>query len=350
MGHGVAERLSVPLRKRKRFRYKAIVAWCLASSSLHAASAYDEVIAPIFRARCVECHGEQKQKAKLALHTWEALVKGSDAGAIFVPGKPAESTLVQRMKLPTADEEHMPPAEKAQPAAEEIALLARWIELGASHTATLAELKLPAPLATAAAQLPAKLAAMARTVAHVDPLWELDPAAVEKARAPLAAKVAEVQRRFPGALSYESRTSAVLHFTAAGFGRDFGDAELARLAPLREQIVVLDLSGSGVTEKSAEVIGGFSRLRVLRAGSTQVGDETVRRLAGSIALESLSLADTAITEASVGALAKLRALRALRVAGTAAERAAQGANLPVGPSAADLIPPLAAEPAAKRAP
>jgi len=173
---------------------------------------------------------------------------------------------------------------------------------------------------------------------------------VEKTRAALAAKVAELQRRFPGALSYESRTSAVLHFTAAGFGRDFGDAELALLAPLREQLVVLDLSGSGVTERSAEVIGGFSRLRVLRAGSTRVGDETVRRIAALPQLESVSLADTAITEASVGALAKLRTLRALRVAGTAAERAAQAANLPVGPSAADLIPPVTAEPEAKPGP
>lgn len=297
----------------------------------------------MLKARCTECHGEQKQKAKLALHTWEGLVKGSDAGAVLVAGKPGESALVQRMKLPLTDEEHMPPAEKPQPAAEEIALLVHWIERGASQTATLAELKLPAQLATVAAQLPAKLAAMARAAAQADPLWEFDPAVVEKARAARAAEVAALQRRFPGALSYESRTSAALHFTAAGFGRDFGDAELALLATLREQIVMLDLSGSGVTEKSAEVIGGFSKLRVLRAGSTRVGDKTVRRIAVLPALESISLADTAITEASVGALAKLRTLRALRVAGTAAERAAQAANLPVGPSAADLIPPVAAE-------
>ena len=320
---------------------------CSVANALSAASAYDEVIAPMLKARCVECHGEQKHKAKLALHTWEGLAKGSDAGAVFVAGIPGESALVQRMKLPLTDEEHMPPAEKPQPAPEELALLARWIEFGASRTATIADLKLTEPLATAAAQLPAKLASIARAAAHADPLWEFDAAAVEKTRAALAAKVAELQRRFPGALSYESRTAAALHFTAAGFGRDFGDAELALLAPLREQIVVLNLSGSGVTDSSAELIGGFANLRVLRAGSTRVGDETVRRIAALPALESVSLADTAITEASVGLFAKLRKLQALRVPGTAAERAAQAANLPVGPSAADLIPPVAVESEAK---
>src|SRR5436190_9914480 len=74
-----------------------------------AASAYDEVIAPILRARCAECHGEQKQKAKLALQTWETLMRGSEGGPVVIAGKPGESLLLQRLRLPLADEEHMPP-------------------------------------------------------------------------------------------------------------------------------------------------------------------------------------------------------------------------------------------------
>lgn len=312
-------------------------------------SAYDAIIAPIFRARCVECHGEQKQKAKLALHTWDGLVKGSDAGPVFVAGKPTESPLIERVKLPASDEDHMPPSDRPQPAPEEIALLTHWIERGASRTATLAELQLPAPLAQAAAQLPAKLATIASATAAntAEPLWEFDAAAVAKARAPLAAKVAELQRHFPGALSYESRTSAALIFTAAGFGRDFDDAALARLAPLREQLVSLDVSGTGISDQSAEVVGGFSALRVFRASATRAGDAMAQRLASLPVLESVSLSGTAVTEACVGAFSKMRTLHALRMAGTAAEDAAQAANLPVVPSAADLLPPVSAEPAEK---
>jgi hypothetical protein len=322
----------------------AIGLGAISARAAEPASVYEQVIGPIFRARCVECHGEQKQKAKLALHSWEALAKGSDAGAALVAGKPGDSALVQRMKLPVADEEHMPPGDKPQPAPEEIELLARWIAHGASKTATVADLKLPEPLAKAAAQLPAKLGAIASAAAQAEPLWEFDPAAVTKARAPLAAKVAELQRRFPGALSYESRTSPALLFTAVGFGRDFGDTELAALAPLRDQLASLDLSGTAVTDQSAAVVGGFTKLRVFRAGATTVGDATVEKLAGIATLESISLPGTAVTAASVGPLSRLRALRALRVAGTAAERPAQVANLPVGPSAADSIPPVSAEP------
>jgi hypothetical protein len=141
--------------------------------------------------------------------------------------------------------------------------------------------------------------------------------------------VAELQRRFPGALSYESRTSAALHFTAAGFGHEFGDAELARLTPLRDQLVVVDVARTGVTDKSAAVLAGFAKLRVLRAGSTQLGDEAVKALARLKHLESLSLAETQLTAASIASLTKLRSLRTLRLAGTAAELPAQAANLPV---------------------
>jgi hypothetical protein len=251
------------------------------------------------RARCAECHGEQKQKAKLALHTWETLMRGSEGGPVIVAGKPAESLLLQRLRLPLADDDHMPPSDKPQPAAEEIALLARWVERGASHTDGIDALKLSPELAAAAAELPKKLSGVAKSEA--DPVWELDEAAVNKARAPLAAKVAELQKKFPGALSYESRTSATLHFTAAGLGHEFGDAELALLAPLGAQLVLLDVSGTSVTDKSSDVLKMFTQLRVLRANFTEVGDATVAALKTLPKLESITLHATKASAGSAGA-------------------------------------------------
>lgn len=313
------------------------------ASALHAGSAFDEVIAPILQVRCAECHGEAKQKAKLALHTWDALQLGSDAGPVIVAGKPDESSLLQRLRLPLDDEEHMPPADHAQPEAAEVELIARWLAAGASRTATLGELQLSPALAQAAAALPAKLAEAARAHVPAEPAWEFDAAAVAAARAPLAQAVAELQRRYPGALNYESRTSAALQFTAAGFGRMFGDADLARLAAVREELVGLDLSGTALTDAAAETLATFTRLRVLRAGGTEVGDATAAAVARLPALESLALNDTRVTAASVSALGRLRTLRALRLAGTPAAAAAQAANLPVTPSAAELIPPVEPE-------
>lgn len=295
--------------------------------SSRAASAYDEVVAPILRARCTECHGEQKQKAKLALHSFEALMRGSDGGPVLVAGKPGESVLLERLRLPLDDDEHMPPSDKPQPAPAEIALLTRWIERGASATSSVAELALPADLAAAAAELPTKLPGAPK--ADLDPVWEFDPAAVERARAPFAAKVAELQRQFPGALSYESRTATTLSFTAAAFGRQFGDRELALLAPLGAELVELDLSSTAVSERSAALWKNFGSLRTLRASFTELGDETVAVLAALPKLESVTLTGTKVGPASVNAFKRLPALRVLRLVDTAAESAAVEAKLPV---------------------
>ena len=43
------------------------------SSSL---KVYDSIISPILEAKCVSCHGADKDKGKLRMHTKEALVKG----------------------------------------------------------------------------------------------------------------------------------------------------------------------------------------------------------------------------------------------------------------------------------
>jgi hypothetical protein len=314
-----------------------IMAGLLVAVPLRAGSAYDELIAPILRARCIECHGEQKQKAKLALHTWDALMRGSDGGPVIVASKPAESLLLQRLRLPIDDEEHMPPKDKPQPAAEEIALLTRWIESGASRSDRVDALKLSPELAAAATQLPAKLAAIAKT--EQEPPWELDEAEVAKARAPLAGKVAELQRKFPGALSYESRTSAALHFTAVALGREFGDRELALLAPLGAQLALLDVSGTAVTDKSAEVWVSFPRLRVVRASFTGLGDATVVALQKLPTLQSLTLHATRVSAASVSTFTKFSALRALQVGETAAATAAREAKLPVPATAPEPATP-----------
>jgi hypothetical protein len=293
-----------------------------AVSAVERPTAYGQIVAPILRARCIQCHGETKQKGKLALHTWEAFAKGGEIGPVFVPGKPADSEILLRLRLPLAEEDHMPPRDEPQPATAEIALLERWIAAGASPTATIESLQLPPELAAALARLPRPRARAADL--------ELDPAAVAKLRGPLAAAVAALQEKFPGALSYESRSSAALHFTAAGLGRDFGDAELAALAPLAPQLVRLDLAATALTDRSAPVLAQFTALRVLRAGFTAIGDETLAALAPLTALESCSLNHTAMSDRGLAALKKLPTLREVRVTGTAVSAdAIRQSGLPV---------------------
>jgi uncharacterized membrane protein len=277
---------------------------------------YAHVVAPILQARCYECHRGGNVKGGLVLETWDALQRGGKSGPALVSGEPAKSLMFQRLELPAEHKEHMPPRRKPQPAPEEIALLRRWIQLGAPEQGTLGDLGLDTRLLAAVSQLPALLQAAAqRPGAETDPA-EADPAAVATLRAGLAPQVERLQAAYPHVLGYESRQSPYLRVNAAPLGAAFGDDDLAALAVLRDRIRWADFSGTAITDRSAPVLGSLRHLRVLRLARTEVTDTTVLALASLGELESLTLFGTGITPAALPALARLPSLQRLYVGGT----------------------------------
>jgi dipeptidyl aminopeptidase/acylaminoacyl peptidase len=89
---------------------------------------FSRQVMPVLQRRCQGCHQPGKPNGKLDLTSYEALKKGGDAGAGFLPGKPDESPLVENVVGKTPD---MPP--NATPlAADEVALITRWVAQGAT--------------------------------------------------------------------------------------------------------------------------------------------------------------------------------------------------------------------------
>ncbi|MCA8952147.1 MAG: hypothetical protein KDE27_21740 [Planctomycetes bacterium] len=94
-------------------------------------SEYERVIAPILERTCSKCHNPDKTKGELLLTTPEGIQRGGENGTVLVAGKPDESELLVRCLLPLDDDDHMPPEDKPQPSAEELAALRAWIAGGA---------------------------------------------------------------------------------------------------------------------------------------------------------------------------------------------------------------------------
>ena len=90
---------------------------------------FEKQVRPILATRCYECHSGRVDKPKggLRLDLREAALKGGDTGPAIVPGKPRESLLVDAIRYDGLYQ--MPPKSKLP--AEEIAILTRWVELGA---------------------------------------------------------------------------------------------------------------------------------------------------------------------------------------------------------------------------
>ena len=92
---------------------------------------FEDHIRPLLENRCYKCHSAKATElhANLYLDSRPGWQKGGDSGAAIVPGKPAESLLVQAIGYAEDAATQMPPEGKLPD--KEIALLTKWIEMGA---------------------------------------------------------------------------------------------------------------------------------------------------------------------------------------------------------------------------
>jgi hypothetical protein len=101
-------------------------------------------VQPILSSRCYECHGETKQRADLRWDARSAAFKGGEHGAPIVPGKSADSLVIQMVAGLKGEDLRMPA--KGEPlTAEQIGILRAWIDQGAAWPESADVVKLADP-------------------------------------------------------------------------------------------------------------------------------------------------------------------------------------------------------------
>lgn len=89
---------------------------------------FERSVRPIFAEHCYECHGPDKQKSDLRMDHISLILKGGERGPAIVPGGQAPSLLLTAIRYGDPDLQ-MPP--KRQLTAEQVAVIERWVQLGA---------------------------------------------------------------------------------------------------------------------------------------------------------------------------------------------------------------------------
>ena len=103
---------------------------------------YEDMIAPIFEAKCLSCHNAQKAKGSFLMTSYENITKAGDSDSPSVtPKSPEKSELYNRVVLPEDHDDHMPPQGKTPLTRDEISLLKYWIESGAQSELHVQEAK-----------------------------------------------------------------------------------------------------------------------------------------------------------------------------------------------------------------
>lgn len=89
---------------------------------------FDREIRPLLQERCIECHGEKKQKGELRLDAKVHAFKGGHDGPAILAGKADASPLFQRITSTDEDEKMPPKGDPLTPA--QISLIREWINSG----------------------------------------------------------------------------------------------------------------------------------------------------------------------------------------------------------------------------
>lgn len=267
---------------------------------------YDSLIQPIFTAKCLECHGTNKSKGKLKLHTKEDFLKGgSGAGSeIIVKGSVDESELIYRITLPTDDDEAMPPMEDKEHynpiTAEELIVMKEWIKLGASFDLLVSDLNensiksaihvfknMPKKIISKNIALQPKLP----TVSAADPI------VIEK-----------IRKSGVLAMPIAQNTNAI-YVNASYSGKKFTDSSLKLLEPISNQLLWINLARTGVTDKGIASLSKHKLLTRLHLENTAISDSASIHIAKLSNLEYLNLYGTNLSDASFKNLKNLKKLK-----------------------------------------
>jgi hypothetical protein len=249
-------------------------------------------IRPIMADTCYKCHGEKKQKGKLRLDSLTAFQAGGKDGKIITPGDPGKSDLYRRVTLSKDDDDVMPP-ENGPLAKDKQELIKKWIAQGASFGDWKTDVG----------------AAGSTAAATTDQVGPAEPE-LPKVAAADAGSLARIRQTGALAMPLAQNTN-LLEVDLNLVGDHIDDAQLADLGSVSQQLAVLNLARTKVTDDGLKVVEPLKNLRRLHLENTKIGDAGLTHLKGLTNLEYLNLYGTQVTDSGLTQLEGLKNLKAL---------------------------------------
>jgi hypothetical protein len=268
--------------------------------NIQQASAFNDVVQPILKEGCYNCHGPKKQKGKLRFDEKEAIVKGGKNGKTVVAGKPEDSELIKRLLLPMDHDDHMPPKNKPQLSRQQISVLEWWVAAGADFNKKVSDLKQPDNIK------PVLLALESGVTTPENEITEVPDQPVD------AADTAVTEKLFHNGVMIMpvARNS---NYLSANFVTAVSAANslVTQLLPLKKQLISLKLDQSNINDSSLVAISQLSNVRHLQISNTSVSDVGLSHLSTLKELQSLNVVGTSVTTKGLMALKDLKKLKYL---------------------------------------
>ncbi len=249
-----------------------------------------EQVFPVLSARCIECHGPNKQKGGLRLDSKAWLFAAKEEEWVVVPGAPDESELLERVMLPRDDPDAMPPKGDALTESQQLAIR-NWIAAGAAYPASVGAASQQASGGAATGVSSGALTALgyASTIGVLPPIDEKVRLRAVAAAEALAKRGVYVQPLAAGSPLYDINASRVEPALA--------DADAVLLHDVAPLIAHLNLANTTLSDDMLMRVGQLPLVERLRLDHTAVSDAGVQALGVLPKLESVNLVATEVTMA-----------------------------------------------------
>jgi len=242
---------------------------------------YEGIIAPILAEKCTSCHGPDREKGQLMLHTREAIENHEGDEPLIVAGSPEESLLIKRVSLPEGHEDQMPPPQNAKPVSHaDVELLKWWISEGASFDQTIAEADMPDGINTILRAY--GLGTIRRGVFALD--VPMPDTSLVSALRSTGARVTAVAVDEPFLEVRCSKADCL---------------SLASMRELSDHIISIDLSASDATDDDVANLSNFDRLTRLDLSRTKIDGSGLLILADMKYLAYLNLYGSDVDDAAL---------------------------------------------------
>jgi len=262
---------------------------------LDSADVFLDLISPMMHSKCTSCHNDGKKKGDLLLTSYSNIMKGGENGEVVIPGDIEASELFRRITLPEEHDDFMPSEGKRPLTDQEIDIIEWWISSGAPSKGFITELDTEK-----------------KVTATVNSYLGLDKNNLLNKEVPPADVSVIDSLRGQGFVI--NRLMKDNYFLDANFSlseRELSTSDLELLLRIKEQLIWLDLSNSGVKDKHLDKIGQFENLVKLDLSANVISDTGVKRLERLTNLESLNLYNTKVSDGLLEVITKLTRLQRL---------------------------------------
>ncbi len=268
------------------------------------AAIFEDVVQPILKSKCAQCHRDGKLKGDLSVESLKAIYKGGKSGPAIMAGKLSESELYKRITLEPDNKDYMPKDGKTPLTNSEVKIIKWWIEkAGAIDGKRISELKntetikpeLAHYLGFGDAVVPADAAQAVTQLINPDIPAFSDTTLIGRLRQ----KGIMVRFMLKKPLMLDITLPANSGMKAAEFR--------AGVMPLAKNIIRLNLSSNNFNDSDLTFLKSLTNLEKLRLENNPVTDQISNDLLLLKHLEAVNLNGTKITNVTVVNLKRMPA-------------------------------------------